>query len=452
MNTCPACGRPNTGESDFCVCGEFLDWTPEATSEVSRDASATMEAIPYEREVVGPTAIARPPGPAAGTTATAPGPRAEVESRPPPARPRFPATAAAEDPGTVVLAPDVPDRDAVVAAVMAARAAGASSAAAAAAAGAAAGTAAARPAPAPAPPPAPARPGPPAGAASPAADRPGAGAAEPAEPAGAGSAGPGSAASAPASASARGSASPSAPAETAGGAATPAARAPSAPERPWIPRRFPESGGGRAAPASAGPPRSARRFPASPSPGDEEAAAPPPPPRRPPAAPPAEKAPAAPVLLSVRRIQDERDEVVTPVEVSVAAGGRSMLVGWIRNQSGIVDHFELSIKGFPDGWWTITPGTAYLVPFGRGQGYDQEFQVTLHPPRSPQAEARPWEFFLVASSLASGVDVAAVPATVVIEPYQEVEARVEPVQAEGRLGRGTERWCATRRTLPSTSA
>ncbi|MGI8802035.1 MAG: zinc ribbon domain-containing protein, partial [Solirubrobacteraceae bacterium] len=90
MKTCPACGRPNTGESDFCVCGEFLDWTPEVASDVPRDASATMEAIPYEREVVGPTAVARPPGPAAAATATAPGPREEAEPRPPAPRPQFP--------------------------------------------------------------------------------------------------------------------------------------------------------------------------------------------------------------------------------------------------------------------------------------------------------------------------------------------------------------------------
>jgi beta-lactam-binding protein with PASTA domain len=144
--------------------------------------------------------------------------------------------------------------------------------------------------------------------------------------------------------------------------------------------------------------------------------------------------PAAPVLLAVRRLQDDRDAIPLPVEVSVPAGGRSMLVATVRNQSGIVDNFDLSLEGVPDAWWTITPKTVYLVPFGRGAGYEQEVEIALHPPRSPQALAQPWPLLVVATSRAHQVAVATAHATLVIEPYWEVDAAVAPAQAAGRLG------------------
>ncbi len=147
-----------------------------------------------------------------------------------------------------------------------------------------------------------------------------------------------------------------------------------------------------------------------------------------------EEPPSASVLLSVRRLGDDRDAVVAPVEVSVAAGGRGGLVALIRNQSGIVDNYDLAVVGFPDGWWTITPRTSYLVPFGRGEGYEQEVMVALHPPRTPEAEARAWPFAVIATSHAVGEPVASAPASVVIEPFWQIEAAIDPHQGEGRLG------------------
>ena len=121
------------------------------------------------------------------------------------------------------------------------------------------------------------------------------------------------------------------------------------------------------------------------------------------------------------------------VTVAVQPGARATLLGLIRNQSDVVDNFDLSVRGLPDGWWTIAPATAYLVPYGSGGTYEQEVQIHLHPPRTPQAQARPWSFEVVAVSRAYGGEAAAAAATVTIGPYSELGTELRPERASGRL-------------------
>jgi beta-lactam-binding protein with PASTA domain len=121
------------------------------------------------------------------------------------------------------------------------------------------------------------------------------------------------------------------------------------------------------------------------------------------------------------------------ISVSVQPGQRVTVLGLIRNQSDVVDNFDLSVRGLPDGWSTIAPATAYLVPYGSGGTYEQEVQIHVHPPRTPQAQARPWSFEVVAVSRAYGGEVAAAAATVAIEPYTELGTELRPERASGRL-------------------
>ena len=121
------------------------------------------------------------------------------------------------------------------------------------------------------------------------------------------------------------------------------------------------------------------------------------------------------------------------VTVAVAPGARATVLGLIRNQSDVVDNFDLSVRGLPDGWWTIAPATAYLVPYGSGGTYEQEVQIHLHPPRTPQAQARPWSFEVVAVSRAFGGEVAAAAASVTIGAYTELGTELRPERGSGRL-------------------
>jgi hypothetical protein len=126
-------------------------------------------------------------------------------------------------------------------------------------------------------------------------------------------------------------------------------------------------------------------------------------------------------------------EVEGPVSVSVQAGGNARVVLLIRNQSGIVDNYDITVEGIPVAWWTATPPTVYLVPYGTASdGYEQEVMIDLHPPRSAEAEARPWLIKVAAGSRAYEVEIGTREATLVVEPYYELESEMRPERKSGR--------------------
>jgi len=133
------------------------------------------------------------------------------------------------------------------------------------------------------------------------------------------------------------------------------------------------------------------------------------------------------------RPPDGDDASSEAVAVRVEPGARSTIVGLIRNQSDVVDNFDLSVRGLPDGWWTVTPATAYLVPYGTSGTYEQQIEIHLHPPRAPEAHARAWPFEVVAVSRAHGGEAAAAPASVGVSPYVDIAAELHPERRSGRL-------------------
>ena len=116
---------------------------------------------------------------------------------------------------------------------------------------------------------------------------------------------------------------------------------------------------------------------------------------------------------------------------TVAAGQRAAITGVLRNQSGIVDNYDIRVTGVPDAWTTLPP-TAYLLPIGSVDGAEQRFDIGLHPPRSSEAEARPWPLTVEAVSRASGDVVARAQATLVIEPFRELVAEARPQRRRSR--------------------
>jgi beta-lactam-binding protein with PASTA domain len=220
----------------------------------------------------------------------------------------------------------------------------------------------------------------------------------------------------------------------------PAAPAESPPPVPPVP----------AAPAGEAPPA------AVPPPPPPPAAAPPPPPAPPPVEQPVlrtmdmpviragEAPPAAaaglPSLLTPETVQI----TLTYPEVTAAegklvieAGGRAVLPALVRNQSGIVDNYEIRVKGMPEAWWNVTPPSVYLVPFGAPNGtYEQEAQIHFAPPRSAEAEAKVWEIEVVAISKAQGEESGRTAGKVQITPYEDLESELRPTVAAGRRRAG----------------
>jgi PASTA domain len=153
------------------------------------------------------------------------------------------------------------------------------------------------------------------------------------------------------------------------------------------------------------------------------ATAPPPPAEQPTEEMPAPVSPPASVLL-----------MLDAPSVTVAAGGLGTLRGLIRNQSGLVDNYDFRVAGLP-AEWVGPPPTAYLLPFGSGDGgHEVPFELALTPPRAPEAEARPWPLEIEAVSRSTGAVAASVSATLVIEPFEDLGARAQPQRRRGRRG------------------
>ena len=132
------------------------------------------------------------------------------------------------------------------------------------------------------------------------------------------------------------------------------------------------------------------------------------------------------------RLPDRDAEKEQTLATAVEPGQRERVLALVRNQSGIVDNYQLRVDGLPEDWWSIYPDTVYLVPFGTGGTYEQEVEIHLHPPRTPDAEAKMWDLKIVAHSKANEVTAAAAPLALVIKPYTETTTKVRPERAKGR--------------------
>jgi beta-lactam-binding protein with PASTA domain len=147
--------------------------------------------------------------------------------------------------------------------------------------------------------------------------------------------------------------------------------------------------------------------------------------------PPAPAPPAGAASITLR-LPDEDPVHGETLGVGVEPGQIQRVLALVRNQSGIVDNYELRVDGLPEGWWAIYPDTVYLVPYGTSGTYEQEVEIHLQPPRTPEAEARLWELKVVAFSKANNVDATSEPLGLGILPYTETATKVRPERAKGR--------------------
>src|SRR3954447_16125482 len=206
-------------------------------------------------------------------------------------------------------------------------------------------------------------------------------------------------------------AAPQAPASPGNGAGDPLAPAP--PQPPAAP---PPAAAQPSAPAPAVPPPATLEQPVAP----------------PPPAPPAQPAEPDPAAISLRLPEGDQGQPGETVTLGVEPGGRNRVLALVRNQSAIVDNYELSVRGLPDDWWSIFPNTVYLVPFGTSGTYEQEVEIHLHPPRTPEAEARIWELEVVGQSKAYSRQAASAPLKLGILPFEEFKTKLSPERVSGR--------------------
>ena len=84
----------------------------------------------------------------------------------------------------------------------------------------------------------------------------------------------------------------------------------------------------------------------------------------------------------------------------VAPGSGVSFVVEVRNLGSVVDRYNCEIVGLDPAWWTVTPAAMELfperdaAPDGRSRSdappSSGKFNVTIRPPRSPEARAGDW--------------------------------------------------------------
>ncbi|MFP5363476.1 MAG: PASTA domain-containing protein [Thermoleophilia bacterium] len=194
------------------------------------------------------------------------------------------------------------------------------------------------------------------------------------------------------------------------------------PERTSITERLPSRAAEQSAPGGA---------PAEPPP-------PPPPSPPPPAAPPD-----APVgIHAAEPVSGEASLVLAAADLAVGAAGVPAVEAGatlsfdatIRNESQIVDNYDLAVLGLPDGWTTVSPGAAFLVPLGSGRGETElRLRVDISPPRDHRSTAGVWTFELVALSRTHATVAARAITQFELRPFQAWSVEVVPVVNSGRL-------------------
>jgi beta-lactam-binding protein with PASTA domain len=147
--------------------------------------------------------------------------------------------------------------------------------------------------------------------------------------------------------------------------------------------------------------------------------------------PPAEPPESQPATITLR-LPDEDASPGETLAVGVHPGDRVRVRALVRNQSGIVDNYQLRVDGLPADWYSVLPDTVYLVPYGSGGTYEQDVEIHFHPPRAADAEARIWELTVVAHSKAHEVTAATAPLLLGIQPFEDHKTKVKPERASGR--------------------
>ena len=165
-----------------------------------------------------------------------------------------------------------------------------------------------------------------------------------------------------------------------------------------------------------------------------------------PAAPPPEMAaPPPPAPAGFEQIEHASGEASLVIRAAdpavgaagvpaVHAGATLSFEATVRNESQIVDNYDLAVLGLPEGWTQVTPAAAFLVPLGSGRGETElALRVDITPPRDHRSTAGIWTFELVALSRTHGSVAARAVAQFEVRPFEAWSVEVVPVVNSGRL-------------------
>jgi hypothetical protein len=148
---------------------------------------------------------------------------------------------------------------------------------------------------------------------------------------------------------------------------------------------------------------------------------------------------------------------ISPTTAEVAPGSAVSLAVDVRNLSAVVDRYRCEILGVNETWVSVSPASIELFPHP-SPGDDRaevamrptsgRFLVQVHPPRSPEALARPWTIGVRITSENDATNRLVEEATLLIAPFGAVEASLHPTTLSGRFGASTSLHIANKGNRP----
>ncbi|WP_335935117.1 COG1470 family protein [Streptomyces sp. PTD5-9] len=115
--------------------------------------------------------------------------------------------------------------------------------------------------------------------------------------------------------------------------------------------------------------------------------------------------------------------------VTVSPGAEATTALTVRNDGDIVEAYTLEVVGDCAAWSTVEPARVSLYP-----GTSEVVTVRLAPPRSPEVRAGETPLGVRVLPAERPESVAVPEASVVVEPFHEIRAQLDPRRRRGWLG------------------
>lgn len=126
----------------------------------------------------------------------------------------------------------------------------------------------------------------------------------------------------------------------------------------------------------------------------------------------------------------EHDKVglnVPITHMTVTPGSTAAMAVELSNQSAVVDHFRVELKGLPAEWVTVPKETIYLLPNNRSTT-----SITFHPPLATSSTAGDHAFEVSVTTRAQGIQSVPVQGLLTILPFHNFTSDIDPPRVKGR--------------------
>lgn len=120
---------------------------------------------------------------------------------------------------------------------------------------------------------------------------------------------------------------------------------------------------------------------------------------------------------------------LSSTKLEVAPGESVEATITIRNQSQVVDQFDIRIEGLDPAWWTLSTSSVSLFPGDQG-----EAKLSIHPPKEAEVKAGSYSFQVRAVSQANPEEMTEEEAYLILRGFLVWDVEMSPTKVAGRSG------------------